>query len=135
MKTLFAFCAFFVLTPAFCQIWNENLEDALLKATAENKRVLLFFTVPDACESCVALEENVLQSPEFGEFASNFILARADFQHTSLHPVTAETKAKNLLIVEKYNKDGFFPLMVLLDKNGKVVGSRGTYNGESPAEY
>jgi sugar (pentulose or hexulose) kinase len=25
--------------------------------------------------------------------------------------------------------------MVLLDKNGKVVGSRGTYNGESPAEY
>lgn len=134
MKMILAMCMF-VLVPAYSQHWNENLDDALLLAKDDDKKILLLFTVPDACDTCVALEQNVLQSPEFLSFSSNFILARADFEHSAQYPVTEAAKAKNLLIVEKYNKDGFFPLVVILDKNAKVIGSRGTYNGETPAEY
>ena len=134
MKTVIALCTFFVLTPAFSQQWNENLDDALIQANSENRKVLLLFTVPDACDACAALERDVLQSDEFLAYASNYVLARIDFQHGQ-HPVPSAAKAKNLLIVEKYNKDGFFPLMVILDKNARVLGSRGAYDGESAAAY
>ena len=131
----YALSMILVLAPGYCQQWHEDLDAALSLANAENKKVMLFFTVPDACDSCTALEENVLESDEFKKYAANYVLARADFQHSIKHPVTAESKAKNLLIVEKYNKDGFFPLMVILDKSARIIGSRGTYNGESSSEY
>jgi hypothetical protein len=33
-----------------------------------------------------------------------------------------------LALAEKYNKDGFFPLVVVLDKTGKVLAKKGYEN-------
>ncbi len=116
----------------YAQEWVSDLDVAFKEAGADNKRVLLYFSVPDACEICKKLEENVLRSDEFQAYAkANYVLAQPDFSAS----LSMAEKAENLLIVEKYNKDGFFPLVVVLDKNAKVLGKTGVYNDETPKEY
>jgi thioredoxin-related protein len=114
------------------QEWNKDLDAATREAAAKDKKILLLFSIPESCGVCEKLEKNVLQSEEFKAYAKeNYILIRPDFSESA----SFETKADNLLIVEKYNKDGFFPFVVILDKNAKVLGSTGLYNNETPQQY
>ena len=114
------------------QQWHKDLDAAFKKAAREQKMVLLLFSLPDACETCDRLEKNVIGSEVFKAYAKNkYVLARPDFSDSA----SPETKIDNLLIVEKYNKDGFFPWVVILDANAKVLGKMGAYNNESPGEY
>lgn len=97
-----------------------------------NKKVLLFFSTDENCERCQKLDKNVFQSSEFKDFAKDdYILVKQDFEPTD-DPQQLE---QNLLVVEKYNKDGFFPLLVILNKNAKVIGQVGAYNNETPNQY
>lgn len=115
----------------YSQTWKTNFNDALKEASATGKEVLLLFSVADNCDSCLRLEKNVLQSEEFLAYTKdNYVLVKQDFQSN-----TPESIEENLLIVEKYNKDGFFPLLVMVNKNAKIVGQLGTYNNETPAQY
>ncbi len=69
------------------------------------------------------------------EFAkNNLILERADFPKKKQNQLAPEIKELNQNLAEKYNKDGMFPLVVVLDKNGKVLGKTG-YKNVSPQEY
>ena len=110
------------------QNWKKDLASAIKEAAQENKKVLLFFSVPDYCDACLKLERKVFKSEEFQNFAANnYILVKVDFSD--------ESKEKNLLIVEKYNKDGFFPLVVVLNKDSKILGKTGVYKNETPSQY
>ena len=123
---------FLIHGVSWCQEWNSSLDHALEDANRSNKKVLLYFSVPEACDGCVALEKKVFGSEEFKVYAAaNFILAKANFSDTE----NPEAMTDNLLIVEKYNKDGFFPLVVLMDKNAKVLGKTGAYNNEDASAY
>lgn len=114
------------------QQWNASLEKALKEASASDQKVLLYFSVHEACQICRELEEKVFASEEFQAFTSGrYVLARPDFKETD----SFEEKAGKLIIVEKYNKDGFFPLVVILDKNSRVLGKTGVYKGETAGEY
>lgn len=126
----------FVLTTlamhCSAQEWKSNLNEAFREASMTNKKVLLFFSTEDDCERCQKLDKNVLQSSEFKDFVKeDYILVKQDFQPTD-DPAQLE---QNLLVVEKYNKDGFFPLMVIINKNAKVIGQVGAYNNETPNQY
>ena len=46
----------------------------------------------------------------------------------------ADVAERNKKLSEKYNKDGNFPLVVLLDKSGKVIGMTG-FKNISAEEY
>ncbi|NMH28965.1 thioredoxin family protein [Flavobacterium silvaticum] len=114
------------------QQWHTDLAEATQEASAANKNILVFFSVADACDACRRLDNIVFKSEEFQQYANqNLILVKMDFQA----PTDAATKAKNLMIVEKYNKDGFFPWVVVIDKNGKVLGKADMYDNQSPQEY
>lgn len=114
------------------QEWSNNLNQAFREASMTNKKVLLFFSTDENCERCQKLDKNVLQSSEFKDFAKDdYILVKQDFEPTD-DPQQLE---QNLLVVEKYNKDGFFPLLVILNKNAKVIGQVGAYNNETPDQY
>jgi thiol:disulfide interchange protein len=124
--------ALFCSSVVSAQEWKSSLQPALEEADSSGKNVFLFFSVADACETCKALEEKVLLTEVFKNFASDkYVLAKIDFTSD----VSLEEKAENLLIVEKYNKDGFFPWVVIINKSGKILGKTGLYNNESPEEY
>lgn len=137
MKKIFLATFLFVnISILYSQEWQSDFDEALKIANIQNKNILLVFLLPEACDTCASLEKEVLHSEDFKAFArENYILTKVDFQNNTSSFLSSETKAKNLLIVEKYNKDGFFPLVVLLNKNEKVLGKIGLYNDESPSQY
>jgi thioredoxin-related protein len=125
----------FFLPKSNAQQWHSDLQFGLKEAAQQNKKVLLFFSVPERCDVCNKLEQNIFKSPEFIEFASeNYILVKIDFSYEA-QELTKDQLEKNLLIVEKYNKDGFFPHVVVLNKEAKIIKKMEVYTSETPEQY
>jgi len=61
-------------------------------------------------------------------------LLRADFPRNKGNQLSKEQLKKNEALAEKYNTRGFFPLVVLLNSSGQVLGTTG-YKNVSPSEY
>jgi hypothetical protein len=61
-------------------------------------------------------------------------MLRADFPKKKANALSKDQQAHNDKLAETYNKDGLFPYVVILDKNGKIKGSTG-YKNNTPAEY
>lgn len=135
MKYLLSFL--FLLTAVFghSQNWNTNFEDAKAKAEKENKNILLVFSGSDWCGPCMKLDKAIWQSSEFkAESDKNWVVYKADFPKKKANQLSPELTESNNKLAEKYNKNGSFPLVVLLDKKGKVIGMTG-FKNVSASEY
>ena len=81
------------------------------------------------------MDKNVWQSEAFKlEAEKNWILVKADFPKKKGNQLPPELASSNKLLAEKYNKGGNFPLVVLLDSNGKLKGMNG-FKNVSAEEY
>jgi thioredoxin-related protein len=121
----FLFTGFF----SFSQNWKNNLEEAKTEAKATNKNILLVFSGSDWCAPCIKLDKNVFQSDVFKvEAEKKWVLIKADFPKKKGNLLTPELTATNKKLAEKYNNGGSFPLVVLLDNTGKVIGMLGFKN-------
>jgi len=119
----------FIATIGYSQDWKHNLEEAKKEASENNKKILLVFSGSDWCGPCIKLDKNVWQSDAFKtESQKSWVLIKADFPKKKADLLSPELTASNEKLAEKYNSDGNFPLVVLLDKNGKVVGKKGYLN-------
>jgi thioredoxin-related protein len=137
MTTRLFILAFLWVSSPTCtaQQWQNDLQVGLKEAAQMNKKVLLFFSVPERCDACNRLERNIFKSPEFIEFASeNYVLVKIDFSYEA-EELSKDQLEKNLLIVEKYNKDGFFPHVVVLNKDAKITNKVCVYTRETPQQY
>lgn len=135
MKKSMIIMLLFIVTIGYSQEWKTDFEAAKNEATAQNKYILLVFSGSDWCGPCIKLDRDIWQSAVFKEYAkNNLIMERADFPKKKQNQLAAELKKSNQDLAEKFNKDGMFPLVVLLDKNGKVLGKTG-YKNVSPQEY
>jgi thioredoxin-related protein len=135
MKKWMLLLTFICTAPVVGQEWRTNLDDAVKVASDKNRKILLFFSVADHCDTCETLERNVFETPEFASYAaSQFELVKLDFSKVEMK-ATEEDFERNLLLIERYNKDGFFPLVVILNKDGRVAGKTGPYEGEGAVDY
>ncbi len=129
----FLFLAFFVNLQA--QEWENDINIALERASNENKKVILVFSGSDWCAPCIKLEREIWNSPEFVEYSKHhFIMLRADFPRKKKNQLSEEQQKKNAMLFEKYNPEGYFPLVVVLNSKGEVLGTT-TYKKISPEEY
>lgn len=121
---------FLAASPVFSQEWKTDLDEAFDQANATGKNVLLFFSVSEACDLCRRLDHDIFGSGEFRDYANqNLILVKLDFRNG------VADKSEQLLIVEKYNKDGFFPWVVVVNRHRKVIGKLPLYDGQTPRQY
>ena len=82
------------------------------------------------------LEKKVWQTPEFKAAAqSDWVLLRADFLEKKGDPEPVNVNDPKMILTEKYNRDGFFPFIVTLDKYGKVIGKIGYEDFDTAEEY
>ena len=117
------------------QNWQSNFEQAKEIATKEGKNIVLVFSGSDWCAPCMKLEKNIWNSEEFkAEAQQNWIIYKADFPKKKANQLSEELTQQNKQLAEKYNKNGSFPLVVLLDSSGKVLGMTG-FKNSSPQEY
>lgn len=135
MKKSLIILLFFAVTLGYSQEWKTNLEDAKKEATAQHKKILLVFSGSDWCGPCIKLDKNVWKSEAFKqESQKSWILVKADFPKKKANLLSPEITANNQKLAEKYNKEGNFPLVALLDESGKVLGKKG-YLNISAEEY
>lgn len=130
-----SFSVLLVSSFTFGQSWKANFEEAKAMAVQEDKNILLVFSGSDWCAPCIKLDKVVWQSEDFKKEAEkNWIIYKADFPKKRTNQLTPELTEANKKLAEKYNKNGSFPLVVLLDKSGKVVGMTG-FKNVSAIEY
>jgi len=135
-KSVATLCLMMITVTAFAQDWNTDLAIAKRKAVAENKTILLVFSGSDWCMPCMYLDKILWPSEEFKAAADkNWILLRADFLQKKGNPEPVNVNDMKMILAEKYNRDGFFPFFVMLDKNGKIIKKSGYEEFDHPAEY
>jgi thioredoxin-related protein len=135
MKKLILGLLLFTSSFFQAQNWQSNFEQAKELATKESKNIVLVFSGSDWCAPCMKLEKNIWNSEEFkAEAQQNWIIYKADFPKKKANQLSEELTQQNKLLAEKYNKGGSFPLVILLDTSGKVLGITG-FKNSSPQEY
>lgn len=129
MKYIICFLFFMTTAFGYSQNWNTNFDEVKWKAEKENKNILLVFSGSDWCGPCIKLDQVVWKSLEFqAEADKKWIIYRADFPNKRKNQLAPDLVESNNKLAEKYNKKGSFPLVLLLDPKGKVIGMTGFKN-------
>jgi thioredoxin-related protein len=135
MKSKLVFIFLIITCNCFSQTWSTNIEEAKANAVAQNKFIVLVFSGSDWCAPCIKLDKNVWQSEDFKLFANEkLVLLRADFPKKKANALPEAQQNANKSLAEKYNKDGYFPLVVILDATGRVIAKKG-YENQNAAKY
>lgn len=125
----------FQFVTTFAQNWQLDLKEAQKIAQEKDKAIVLVFSGSDWCAPCIKLEKEIWESMDFKTYAEkHFVMVRADFPRRKKNKLPEEQQEKNNLLAEKYNPHGYFPLVVVMDKNASVIGKTG-YKKLSPIEY
>lgn len=115
--------------------WYTNYQEALARAKAEKKPLLLFFTGSDWCGWCKKMENEILQTPDFAQTAGNsFIFVMLDFPMNKTLPQAIADQ--NGELKQKYGITGY-PTVVILDSNENFIAETGyrSGGGKSYADY
>ena len=135
MKVLLILFTILFVNVSNAQNWQNNFEEAKALAIKENKNIVLVFSGSDWCAPCMKLEKTVWMSDAFAKEADkSWVTYKADFPKKKANQLSPDLTEQNKKLAEKYNKGGSFPLVVLLDKNGKVLGMTG-FKNVSAEEY
>ena len=117
------------------QEWQTDLKTAEKIAKNENKEILLVFQGSDWCAPCIKLDREVWSTNEFKSYAKDhYVLLKADFPKRSKNALPKEQQEKNDKLAATYNQNGYFPFVLLLDADGKVLGNTG-YKNLSPEKF
>ena len=137
MKITFYALAIFLVSflSGTAQEWQTNFDTAKKIARAENRPIILVFQGSDWCAPCIKLDREVFSTEIFKLFAKDhYVMLKADFPKRKKNTLPEAQQNHNNALAEKYNKRGIFPFVVVLDKDGKVLGETG-YIKSSPSEY
>jgi len=117
------------------QNWLTNFEEAKYLASKSDENIILVFQGSDWCAPCIKLNREIWSNATFQNLAKDhFIMLKADFPRKKSNKLSEELQEQNAKLAEKYNDQGFFPLVVILDKSGNVLGKMG-YEKTTPKAY
>jgi len=112
--------------------WLTNFDEAKKEAAAKNLPILADFSGSDWCGWCIKLDKEVFSKASFKAYAKkNLVLLLVDFPSSKSQ--SADLKSQNQKLAKKYGVRGY-PTVLLLDKNGKVIGKTG-YQPGGPEKY
>ncbi|WP_223826591.1 thioredoxin family protein [Flagellimonas sp. S3867] len=130
---LIAFSLFFGTLQAQ---WQESFEDALELAEEANKPIVLVFSGSDWCAPCIRFKRNILDSEDFKDYSeSHYVLYNADFPRKKKNKLPLEKLNSNKSLAAQFNPHGYFPLIVVLDKEKSLLGKTGFDKRASPKEF
>lgn len=135
MNKIVVIICFLVTSIVSAQDWKTSLEDAKTEAAKDAKNIILVFSGSDWCAPCIKLDRSIWQSDAFKKASSeNWILLKADFPKKKANALSEEQTKINQELAEKYNPEGSFPKVVILNNEGKVLGIMG-YEKITAEEY
>ena len=89
----------------------------------------MVFSGLDWCAPFIKLDKTIWQSQEFKTYAdANHIVYKADFPKKKANQLPNELKKQNLELAKKFNQNGIYPLVLVMDSNEKIIGITGYKN-------
>lgn len=108
--------------------WLDNYDEALRRAKAENKLVMVNFTGSDWCGLCQALERQVFTTPEFHAWAeANVVRLYIDLPQLRALPPALDKQ--NHALMQKFGIQGV-PQIYFLTGSGEPLTSIGYLPGD-----
>lgn len=102
--------------------WEPNFENAKKTAKENHELILLNFSGSDWCGPCIVTRKEYFESEVFLKMASDkLVLVNADFPRKKKNKGSPEQVKRNEALAEIYNKQGVFPLTLLLNADGRVL--------------
>ncbi len=136
MKRLILTCFFALLSSSLLgQFWHSDYGEARQIAKETSRPIVLVFQGSDWCAPCIRLDREVWSTKEIQDYAAtHWVMLKADFPRRSKNALPPEQAKANAALAERYNKHGVFPLVVVLDANGTVLGET-SYQKIGPEGY
>jgi thioredoxin-related protein len=117
------------------QNWITDFSIAKAVASKENKPIILVFQGSDWCAPCIKLNQEVWNTEIFKKYASeHYVMLQADFPRKKKNALSYNQSSANAKLFEAYNKNGIFPLVVVLDIKGNKLGET-SYKKSTPQRY
>lgn len=135
MKQFFLLFTLLLSSITSAQNWEPSYEAALLLAKETDRTLVLVFSGSDWCAPCIKLDKKIWQSDYFKKYAAeNYVLYRADFPRKKKNGLSEERTQANGKLSDKFNPNGYFPLVVVIDSQERILGTT-SYKKLSPKEY
>lgn len=133
---LLSFSAISAQTEKFdSTLWVPNITMAKATAIEKHLPIMLVFSGSDWCKPCIKLKTQILLTDTFSAYAKDhFVLLNLDFPRKSKNKLCPEQQAHNDELASKYNMEGTFPLVVIIDADGKILATSG-FLDITPAAY
>ena len=110
--------------PGPSREWFVNWDKALAEARKSGKALFLLNTGSDWCGWCKRLKADVLDTPEFAEFAKQkLVLVYLD--SPSRNPLGKEQRAHNRLVTKSLPFGGGVPHVLVMNAKGEKLGAIG----------
>ncbi|UOQ99090.1 thioredoxin family protein [Hymenobacter sp. 5317J-9] len=110
--------------------WLADLGAAQAQANATNRPILAVFSGSDWCKPCIMYEQEVFAKPEFAAYAKDkLVLAHFDFPRQKRNQPSAAQLKLNEAAAAQLNREGEFPLAVVISPEGKVLAKTGYIAG------
>ncbi len=117
------------------QEWQTDLTTAKKLATDNDMPIILVFQGSDWCAPCIKLDREIWSSDTFKSYArDHFVMLKADFPKKKGNALPLEQQEKNKALAAQYNQNGYFPYVVVMNKDGNVMGTT-SYKKMDPTEY
>lgn len=101
--------------------WPTDHAAVAARARAKGRPMIVFFTGSDWCGWCARLKKEIFQTPTFAAWAKGKVeVLELDFP--SRAPQSKALKEQNKKLAARYSVEGF-PTVLILDSEGKVLGS------------
>ncbi len=123
-------------TPTLVADWGlTDLAAAQAQAKATGRPVVAVFSGSDWCAPCVKYEREVFAQPAFVAYAKNrLVLAHFDFPRKPQNQPSPAQIKRNDAAKAQLNREGDFPLAVVVAPDGKILGKTGYLSG-GPAAF
>jgi len=116
-------------------IWHTDYQHILAEAKESGLPILMVFSGCDWCKPCIKLKEQILSKDEFSAWAkTHSVCIILDFPSCKKNALSKEQTEQNETLAEKFNQNGVFPLVLLINGNEEVIGNIG-YEDISVAAY
>jgi len=114
--------------------WLKNYDEALAEAKKEKRNVLVYFTGSDWCPPCKMLKKDLFDTEAFKAISSNYTLLYIDIPRNR-ELISAEQMKHNSELLQKMNKKGVFPLIVILNDQGSTLDQYSGYSMTGEVQY
>ncbi len=112
--------------------WLTDYDDALAMATESGRPVLTIFTGSDWCPHCKTLEDNVLATDTFLNWASDkVVLLMIDLPQQGISPAVRSARSQ---VCIKYGVRTF-PSALLIGPDGQKITVKKGYHGQTAATW